>query len=109
MVRDRKIMEPSDLHERLNGGERLVLVDVRSTEEFEADHIKGAVNIPVSELAARVSELPSDAAIVTVCNLGGARSCGAADQLQGLGDGNAFPLRGGTRGWKDEEHADVAK
>ena len=104
-----KFMERGELREKLNRGEELVLIDVRSTEEFATDHIDGAINIPVSELATRIRELPSDAAIVTVCNSGGARSCGAAEQLQGLGYGSALPLRGGIRGWRNDEGADVAK
>jgi len=55
-----------------------------------ADHIDGAINIPASELPMRFKELPSDVTIVTACNLGGARSCGAAERLQSLGYRSAF-------------------
>ena len=99
---DQKFMEPDELRERLRRGEELVLIDVRSTEEYASGHIDGAINIPTDQLAARLGEAPSDVAIVTVCNRGGARSCGAAKQLQGLGYGNALPLRGGMRGWRDD-------
>ncbi|MFX5960898.1 rhodanese-like domain-containing protein [Acinetobacter baumannii] len=50
-------------------------------------------------MAARSSELPRDATIVTVCNHGGSRSCKAAEELRGLGHNRALPLRGGTSGW----------
>jgi len=98
-----KFIEPNELRQRLNRGERVVVVDVRSADEFLADHIDGAVNIPAYELTARARELPRDATFVTVCNLGGARSCGAAEQLQGLGYSGAKPLRGGVRDWKGKE------
>jgi len=99
-------MERRELRERLNRGGELVVIDVRSIEEFAVDHIDGAINIPANELAARIGELAYD---VTICNLGGARSCGAAEQLQGLGFGRVLPLRGGIRGWRNDEGADGAK
>jgi rhodanese-related sulfurtransferase len=98
-----EFMERHELRERLSRGEKLALIDVRSAEELAAGHIDGAMNIPASELAARIGEIPSNAAIVTVCNFGGARSCGAAEQLQGLGYRSALPLRGGVRGWQDDQ------
>jgi hypothetical protein len=40
--------------------------------------------------------------IVTVCSFGGARSCGASEELQGFGL-EAIPLRGGINGWKEDD------
>jgi rhodanese-related sulfurtransferase len=102
MSDDPKFMEQRELCERLNQQE-LVIIDVRSTEEFASGHIDGAINIPASELPARIGEIPMNATIVTVCNFGGARSCGAAEQLRSLGYGGALPLRGGMRGWQDDQ------
>jgi rhodanese-related sulfurtransferase len=96
---DQKFIEPGELRERMNRGEVLILIDVRSAEEFDS----GAINIPADRLTERIGELPSNATIVTVCNFGGARSCGAAEQLQHLGYSSALPLRGGTRGWQAEQ------
>lgn len=98
---DQKLMEPDELRQKLNRGEELVVIDVRSAEEFASGHIDGAINIPADQLVMRLGEIPDKAAIVTVCNFGGARSCGTARQLQNLGRTNALPLRGGVRGWRD--------
>lgn len=46
------------------------LVDVRSPEEFAEGHIEGAKNIPVSEIASRMSEIPKDQKVVTYCASG---------------------------------------
>jgi phage shock protein E len=47
------------------------LVDVRTPDEFAAGHIPGAVNIPVQQLDARMSELePKDVAVVVYCRSG---------------------------------------
>lgn len=44
-----------------------VLVDVRGAESHGAEHAKGALSIPVNEIAARASELPKDKLIITYC------------------------------------------
>jgi len=44
-----------------------VVVDLRPTEEYEAGHIAGALSIPLSELEARLAELPADLEIVAYC------------------------------------------
>ncbi|MBJ7271961.1 MAG: rhodanese-like domain-containing protein, partial [Ilumatobacteraceae bacterium] len=38
----------------------LRMIDVREADEYESGHIPGAVNIPLSEFAARVSEVGAD-------------------------------------------------
>ncbi len=45
----------------------VVVVDVRPEAEYAAGHLDGAVNIPVSELASRLSEIPPDAKVVAYC------------------------------------------
>jgi NADPH-dependent 2,4-dienoyl-CoA reductase/sulfur reductase-like enzyme/rhodanese-related sulfurtransferase len=50
-------------------GTRLIL-DVRDPAEFESGHIPGAVNIPLNELRARLSELPKDKEIWVNCKVG---------------------------------------
>ncbi|OUD88003.1 tRNA 2-selenouridine synthase [Clavibacter michiganensis subsp. michiganensis] len=38
-----------------------VLIDVREPDEYAAGHAPGAVNLPMSQLDARVDEVPTDA------------------------------------------------
>lgn len=45
----------------------VVLVDVRPKEEFDADHLPGAISIPLDELIQRASELPADKIVVLYC------------------------------------------
>jgi rhodanese-related sulfurtransferase len=47
--------------------ERVLLIDVRPTEEFEAGHIPNAVSIPLDLLKERINELPKDISIVAYC------------------------------------------
>lgn len=94
-------VDPQKLREPLlrSGDEAVIIIDVRSAGEFGAGHVEGAINIPADQLAAQAGEFAKDATIVTVCNLGGPRSCNAAEQLRAMGYENAAPLRGGARGW----------
>ena len=52
-----------------------VVMDVRNPEELvgELGHISGVINIPVTQLASRLSELDAmrDQSIITVCKSGG--------------------------------------
>jgi rhodanese-related sulfurtransferase len=44
-----------------------VLVDVRAAEAYQAEHAKGALSIPLDQVAARAGELPKDKLIITYC------------------------------------------
>ena len=46
---------------------KAVLVDVRAENAYQAEHAKGAINIPVFEMYARFGELPRDKQIITYC------------------------------------------
>ncbi|MFO7561440.1 MAG: metalloregulator ArsR/SmtB family transcription factor [Enhygromyxa sp.] len=62
-------MEPvlgKELLRRVRSGEVTVL-DVRPAEEYRAGHIPGALSIPITELRARLGELPQGAEIVAYC------------------------------------------
>jgi rhodanese-related sulfurtransferase len=47
--------------------DRPVVLDVRNLNEFEAGHLRGALNIPVDELRFRLDEVPRDRPIVVHC------------------------------------------
>lgn len=55
-----------DLLARARTGEVTVL-DVRPREEFAAGHLPGAINIPLNELEARLSEFSPDQVVVAYC------------------------------------------
>jgi len=56
-----------ELARRLQAGKRLLVLDVRPTQEHAAAHLPGAVSIPVGELRRRLAELPRDQEIVAYC------------------------------------------
>ncbi|HJV46882.1 MAG TPA: CoA-disulfide reductase [Bacillota bacterium] len=50
--------------------EDYLLIDVRTTEEFENGHMSGAVNIPVDQLRERLQELDKNKTIIEYCQVG---------------------------------------
>ena len=74
-------------------GEAL-FVDVRSVDEFNAGHVEGAVNIPHTEVAARIGEVApdKDARLYLYCR-SGRRADGAKSALEQLGYSDVVNLR----------------
>lgn len=93
-------MDPVALEAKLDAGEDIYLLDVRNPDELvEHGMIAGAVNIPVDQLEARVSEVPKDKPIVTYCMHGG-RASRAAEILRK--HGYTEPIEyGGITAWKE--------
>jgi rhodanese-related sulfurtransferase len=81
----------------------ILVIDVRSKEEFDAQHIPIANNIPAAEFEKQVNEEWKGKMLVTVCNHGGNRSQLAAQLLRDHGLQQAFFLEGGTVGWFDND------
>lgn len=56
-----------ELWERLQGGEAIVVVDVRGRADYEAGHIPGAISVPEADFAARAAELRKDRLLIFYC------------------------------------------
>lgn len=87
----------TELAARRREGARLV--DVRERGEYEAGHIPGAINLPLSELAGREDEIGPNT--VLICASGN-RSSQAAAYLASLGKTSLLNLSGGTAAWVRE-------
>jgi phage shock protein E len=91
------------VHEALASGEDMIIVDVRESDEYEAEHIPQAKHIPRGMLELRAAEvLPDESVrIVTHCNAGGRGSL-AAKSLQEMGYTNVANLKGGLDAWREK-------
>ena len=74
-----------------------VLVDIRQPEEFLREHIAGAINLPLSNLA--TSALPCDKVIIFSCKTGH-RTLVNQQTLENFAGGDISILQGGLEGWK---------
>lgn len=63
---DTEAIDREELLKRVQEGS-VIVVDVRSHEEYVAGHIPGAISVPLDELASRLVALPSDREIVAYC------------------------------------------
>lgn len=85
---------------------KLVVVDVRESDEFESGHISGAINIPRGWLEFKADRtcpayderLERDKPILVYCPFGG-RSALATAALKELGYANVMNLAGGLDAW----------
>jgi rhodanese-related sulfurtransferase len=87
---------------KLQKSGQAVFVDVRSNEQFQLGHIKGALSIPGSQLIRRFAEVPPHKTVITYCACTVEQSSGrAAADLVAHGVKNVFALKGGWSEWKD--------
>jgi membrane protein DedA with SNARE-associated domain len=59
---------PEELRRKLEAGEELVVVDVRSALESDVDSVPGALRIPLEDLETRHSDIPRDRDIILFCS-----------------------------------------
>ena len=94
---------PATLLKRLDANDSaLIVLDVRTPEEFAAGHVPHAVNIPYTYLPASISTLP-DAAnkdIVVYCETG-VRAERAAARFRENGFTRLLHLDGDMRRWRE--------
>ena len=84
----------------MDGDKPYTLLDVRTKEEFDSEHIKGAILIPDYEINTRAEDILTDknALILVYCRTG-RRSKNAANNLATLGYTNVKEF-GGINDWK---------
>ncbi len=80
----------------------VVIVDVRTPEEFAEGHIEGAINIPVeyADYMDQVAQLDPTATYAVYCRSGN-RSQPAVAGMESAGITGIYELESGTIGWTD--------
>ena len=92
-------VRPADAEKLLAEG-GVLLLDVRTTQEYQDGHIPNARLMPITEFSKRLNELPSDKTqpILVYC-AAGVRSSQAAKILARNGFKDIYNLTGGIRAW----------
>ena len=84
----------------------LLIVDVRTIQEFAQGHLKGAVNIPLSDLPLRSGELEKNKPILVYCHTGN-RSAQASAILVKAGFTHIYNMEGGISAWTNSGYPTV--
>ncbi len=95
-----------DLSESLNNGENIIVVDARSTEAYEIEHIPTAISIPHRTMSEETTkQLDKSKTYVSYCDgIGCNASTKGALKLARLGF-NVRELLGGLDWWKRDGYA----
>lgn len=96
-------ISPAELWQLLNTGKKVTVIDVRSKEEYDTQHIPFANHLPVEEIEQGNLSPEAESIIVMACGKGGGRSERAATHIQNTGKNECYFLEGGTIGWLENE------
>jgi adenylyltransferase/sulfurtransferase len=101
-------IEVTEVKEKLDRGDKFVLIDVREPHEHQICHIAAAKLIPLGEIGKRLGELDPEADIVIHCKSGmrSARACGI---LRAAGFKHVRNMKGGILAWSDQVDPSVPK
>jgi rhodanese-related sulfurtransferase len=94
-------IEPRELSDRIAGGEKIYLLDVRTREEWETVKLADS-HLFTQELMQEILANESKTDLFVVYDHTGARSMDAAAYFQGHGFENVKSLRGGIDAWSAE-------
>jgi rhodanese-related sulfurtransferase len=94
-------LTPAELQQRLDRGEKVLLVDVREPWEFDVCRIEGAKLIPMGQIPANLQSLDVDEDVICYCHHG-MRSLDVAVWLRNQGVATAKSLVGGIERWSQE-------
>jgi rhodanese-related sulfurtransferase len=93
-----KEIDAADLQSRIEPGEDIALIDIRSDAEVAQGILPDAEHLPMHLIPLRMHDLPKDRDVVLYCR-SGARSYHACNFLGQQGVDNVINLRGGIISW----------
>lgn len=95
-----KSITPEALKERLDRGEKPVLLDVREPYEFALSRLEGSKLVPMAEVLDRLPKLEPSSETVVICHRG-VRSAYVTRLLDRCGFTAAYNLKGGLDAYSD--------
>ncbi len=98
-------IDGNELRRRMEAGDPHLVLDVRSPAEHASWRIPGSLNVPLTDLAGRMAELPQDRHLMVHC-LGGYRSTIACSMLKEHGYDRLTDLAGGIGAWTGPTESD---
>jgi rhodanese-related sulfurtransferase len=104
-------ISPAEVKRRLNAGERLHLVDVRTPEEHAIARIEGGELVPMDTIPGALQDLESkadEASLIVYCHHG-VRSANVVNWLRGQGITACQSMSGGIERWSTEVDPSVPR
>jgi thioredoxin 1 len=104
------LLEAKAFGDKMHTTPEVIVLDVRTAEEFAEGHIAHAVNIDWNgtEFAAEAAKLDKTKPCFVYC-LAGGRSAAAVEQLRKMGFGTIYELKGGMLQWREEHLPEIAQ
>ena len=97
-----KNVDADELYAQL-GKAGVLIVDVRTPQEYNEGHIYGAVNYPLQQIDRWSKDLPKDKPVYLYCRSGN-RSQEAAEYLKKKGFKNIYNETGGIIAWSKRSY-----
>jgi len=94
------LLTVQDLKTRLEKDNDLTLLDVRSDEEWNSEHIEGAIHLYVGHIEEHINEILTDQTTAVICRIGTRASLGASI-LQRKGYTDIHVVLGGMVAWQN--------
>jgi rhodanese-related sulfurtransferase len=101
-MKETKSISLTELKKLIQTGQKVLIIDVRSQEEYNSLHIPNAINSTIEQIEKGELNFKKDTIIVTACGKGGGRSESASRYIQNNYSQDVYFLEGGTFGWFDE-------
>lgn len=101
----RRVLSPEEAKRRMDENDAILVLDVRTQEEYDGGHIPGAVCLPNEEITADMPVIfDKDTEILLYCR-SGRRSAEALEKLEKMGYTNVSDF-GGILDWPYETTTD---
>lgn len=96
-----KTIPPVEFQDQLKTNTAAIILDVRTSEEFNAGHLDQAKNLNIYDTTFKeqIKKLDKTQPVYVYCK-GGGRSANAVKQMQDLGFSTIYELKGGIMAWE---------
>ena len=96
-----KNISAEEAHNLIENNKDVIIIDVRSRQEYKSGHIPGSKSIPVNEIASKINEIQKykDNSVIVHC-ASGSRSTSAVRVLLKNNFSNIYHMNRGLTGWK---------